>query len=926
MPFKFNPITGSLDSVQDVSNLTTGPASTSDNTVPRFDGTTGKLLQSSSVTIDDTGKLTLGADGTASLDAVTKQQLDAAIGGVDVKEGVKAASTANLTLSGEQTVDGIALVTGDRILVKDQSTATENGIYVIDSGAWARATDSDSANELNGALVTVKEGTANENTGWYQNNEITTVGSDNVVFEQFFGAGTYTADGQGIELSGSTFSLELDGSTLQKSASGLKVADLGIDSAQIAGGAITSTKIANNAVTTNTINANAVTDAKISTGVDAAKLADGSVSNTEFQYINTLTSNAQTQLDAKLDDSQLDTNKALDGDAASDTQIPSQKAVQDFVNSRIREYIADPGLETGVGDWSTFDDASAYVDGTGGTASNLTLSSTTTASEVLAGTTSGSLAKAAADAQYEGMSVSTLTIAREDRGNALSGTITVDASDANYASGDLKLFAYDVTNSQILLVRSLFDENNEIPAGVNTLGFQVFTESTTAEVRISLMVNSTNASAWEVFFDSVTLGPQGFFPGESTLRQGGYKVVGTRNNGSYAADNLDGISFSGDNLLTTSGTDLEVLKDNTVVTVVYGGDTSVESAALKVQDDSSGSFSDAAGSVSGSTTALRTTVSYTRTLNAGDKIRVLSYQSFTNLTAIVTAEKSLSNLMSKTEAFFKTTKARVSRNTTQSIPSGTITTIQFGTPSSNDYNDFNAFNTSTYKFVAPTRGTVDVKAFVDIQANATGTRILYLRKTTSAGTSDIGLDFENSPSSASVTQLDGSSSERVEAGDTIEIAVLQNSGSSLTVANSGSPFCRASFTFEPDITTYGAYAVEESASSSAAKVAAVDTNWGDFDSFTVGPGTYDFFMTCSTSSVSTASSVYCGFSTTSGNVSPGTEGIDYTGALVDASAVGSFSWTWENQTFTEETTVYIKRQADTTNASYGYKAWYRRVN
>jgi hypothetical protein len=340
MPFKFNPITGSLDSVQDVSNLTTGPASTSDNTVPRFDGTTGKLLQSSSVTIDDTGKLTLGADGTASLDAVTKQQLDAAIGGVDVKEGVKAASTANLTLSGEQTVDGIALVTGDRILVKDQSTATENGIYVIDSGAWARATDSDSANELNGALVTVKEGTANENTGWYQNNEITTVGSDNVVFEQFFGAGTYTADGQGIELSGSTFSLELDGSTLQKSASGLKVADLGIDSAQIAGGAITSTKIANNAVTTNTINANAVTDAKISTGVDAAKLADGSVSNTEFQYINTLTSNAQTQLDAKLDDSQLDTNKALDGDAASDTQIPSQKAVQDFVNSRIREYIA----------------------------------------------------------------------------------------------------------------------------------------------------------------------------------------------------------------------------------------------------------------------------------------------------------------------------------------------------------------------------------------------------------------------------------------------------------------------------------------------------------------------------------------------------------------------------------------------------------
>jgi hypothetical protein len=78
-----------------------------------------------------------------------------------VKRSVKAATTANITLSGTQTIDGIALVAGDRALVKDQTTASQNGIYVVSATAWARAADADTVSELAGACVNVDSGTVN---------------------------------------------------------------------------------------------------------------------------------------------------------------------------------------------------------------------------------------------------------------------------------------------------------------------------------------------------------------------------------------------------------------------------------------------------------------------------------------------------------------------------------------------------------------------------------------------------------------------------------------------------------------------------------------------------------------------------------------------------------------------------------------------
>jgi hypothetical protein len=83
-----------------------------------------------------------------------------------LKGPCKAATTANITLSGEQTIDGVSCVTGDRVLVKDQNTATENGIYVVDTGSWRRSADfSGNRDVRKGTQVYVHSGTG---FGWYR--------------------------------------------------------------------------------------------------------------------------------------------------------------------------------------------------------------------------------------------------------------------------------------------------------------------------------------------------------------------------------------------------------------------------------------------------------------------------------------------------------------------------------------------------------------------------------------------------------------------------------------------------------------------------------------------------------------------------------------------------------------------------------------
>jgi hypothetical protein len=153
----------------------------------------------------------LGAP-SASTDAATVAYVDAATAGLNVHGSVKAATTENITLAtaveNGDTLDGVTLATGNRILVKNQTTKTENGVYVVAaSGAPSRADDYNSTPEVDaGDFIYVEAGTANNKTGWIQTNAITTIGSDDIEFTQFSGAGTYTA-GTGLTLTGNVFSI-----------------------------------------------------------------------------------------------------------------------------------------------------------------------------------------------------------------------------------------------------------------------------------------------------------------------------------------------------------------------------------------------------------------------------------------------------------------------------------------------------------------------------------------------------------------------------------------------------------------------------------------------------------------------------------------------------------------------------------------------
>lgn len=112
-------------------------------------------------------------------------KINSAIEGLKPKSDVVVATTANITLSGAQTIDGVSVIAGDRVLVKDQSAAADNGIYVVASGSWTRADDASTATEIQGAVVSTQSGTANSDTTWRQTADAITLGVTSLVWSQF---------------------------------------------------------------------------------------------------------------------------------------------------------------------------------------------------------------------------------------------------------------------------------------------------------------------------------------------------------------------------------------------------------------------------------------------------------------------------------------------------------------------------------------------------------------------------------------------------------------------------------------------------------------------------------------------------------------------------------------------------------------------
>lgn len=267
-----------------------------------------------------TGDLDMGGNSITNLatpvnggDAVNKDYADALSNGLSWKTSVIAATTGDITLSGAQTIDGVAVVAGQRVLVKSQALPEDNGIYVVAAGAWARSTDMDATtpvNEINGAAVFVEQGTINADTAWVQIDDVQVLGTDPLQFVQFAGAGSYTA-GNGLQLIGNQFSL-IDPVTVANGGTGLSTAPTngqlligngtGYTLSTLTDGTaisitegagtitISNTGVVSLAGTANQITASASTGA-VTLSIPSAFIAPGSVQVTTSLTVDTLTPN-----------------------------------------------------------------------------------------------------------------------------------------------------------------------------------------------------------------------------------------------------------------------------------------------------------------------------------------------------------------------------------------------------------------------------------------------------------------------------------------------------------------------------------------------------------------------------------------------------------------------------------------------------------
>lgn len=148
------------------------------------------------------------ATPTASTDAATKGYVDSTTQGLDVKFSCRVATTANITLSGTQTIDGISVAAGNRVLVKNQTTASQNGIYVCAASTWSRSDDANNGTKLHGGAFTfVEEGTTNADSGWVMTTDGTvTIDTTAINWSQFSGAGQIDA-GNGLTKTGNTLNV-----------------------------------------------------------------------------------------------------------------------------------------------------------------------------------------------------------------------------------------------------------------------------------------------------------------------------------------------------------------------------------------------------------------------------------------------------------------------------------------------------------------------------------------------------------------------------------------------------------------------------------------------------------------------------------------------------------------------------------------------
>ncbi len=158
-------------------------------------------------------QLVVAADPTSALQVATKQYVDNLIAGLNPKQSVRVATTENITLSGLQAIDGIALSDNDRVLVKNQTNAALNGLFSASSGSWPRAVDMDSWTEVPGCFVFVEEGVTLADSAWLSTSDQGgTIGTTAINWVRFASAADIAA-GTGLVKTGNILSIGNTGVT-----------------------------------------------------------------------------------------------------------------------------------------------------------------------------------------------------------------------------------------------------------------------------------------------------------------------------------------------------------------------------------------------------------------------------------------------------------------------------------------------------------------------------------------------------------------------------------------------------------------------------------------------------------------------------------------------------------------------------------------
>ncbi len=248
------------------------------------------------------------ADPVNTQDAATKGFVEATSQGLDVKDSCVAATTANITIStalnNGDTLDGVTLSTNDRVLVKDQSTASQNGIYVVGSSP-ARAADLATGANAAGFFTFVEKGTVNADNGFVCTSDSgsAVVGTNNLTIAQFSGAGQITA-ADGLQKSGNTLSVDL------KSNGGLVIESTEI-AVDLGASSITGTLAISDGGTGATSASNARTSLGLVIGTDVEPHSD---KLTELATMNQTTANSL----ADLSDTEV---QILDGATVTTTEL-----------------------------------------------------------------------------------------------------------------------------------------------------------------------------------------------------------------------------------------------------------------------------------------------------------------------------------------------------------------------------------------------------------------------------------------------------------------------------------------------------------------------------------------------------------------------------------------------------------------------------